>query len=314
MENFQSMCSPTSLLLCKENVGGLDDEEKEAEGFGSIDDEYIQKLLDREITSGGLQMRENSWIERARLDGIEYILRMRELLGFRFQTAYASVMYLDRFMSRRSIDGEKSWAIRLLSMACLSLAAKMEETTVPALSEFCFEDYNFESSVIQRMELLVLNELEWKMGSITPFSFIEFFAYKFFDNSTPRNGVSRIGEVILGTMRDVKIMSHKPSVIAAASTLFVLDQEFTRDALQLKIGLLTSSHSFEIENIISCYYQVQEMEIERLKISNSIKSPDLSPIQLNRAEITSSASAKRKRLVFNQNDQFGDVPDKKGKP
>lgn len=73
------------------------------------------------------------------------------------------------------------------------------------------------------------------------------------------------------------------------------------------------------DNIISCYNLVQEMDIERLKLSKGIKSPDLSPIQIQRAEacgnssVASAAIAKRKRLVFNQNDQYGDVPDKKEK-
>lgn len=153
-------------------------------------------------------------------------MQKRVILGFGAQTAYASVAYLDRFISRRSIDvslvqglsfvcfdhfldysfdkcmqGEESWAIRLLSMACLSLAAKMEEIKVPALSDFCEEDYNFESSAIQRMELMVLNVLGWEMGSLTPFNFIRFFAKKFSDNSSPQNLVSRTEEVILGSRR-----------------------------------------------------------------------------------------------------------------
>ncbi|KAL0323001.1 UNVERIFIED_CONTAM: Cyclin-D5-3 [Sesamum angustifolium] len=307
MENSRAMFSPDSLLLCKEKVGSLEDEEDEKMEFGSVvedgcDDEYIKVLLDREIASGGLKMEEflqSSWIQ-ARLDGIHYILRTREVLGFGVQTAYVSVTYLDRFLSRRSVDAEKLWAVRLLSMACLSLAAKMEESVVPALSEFCLGDYNFESSVIQRMELL-------------------FFANKFFDNPPPRNGVSRTMELILSSMKDVKIMSHKPSVIAAAATLFVLDQKLTIDALKLKISALTSSGSYNIDNIISCYNLVQEMDIERLKLSKGIKSPDLSPIQIQRAEacgnssVATAAIAKRKRLVFNQNDQYGDVPDKKEK-
>ncbi|KAL0392115.1 UNVERIFIED_CONTAM: Cyclin-D5-3 [Sesamum radiatum] len=326
MENSRAMFSPDSLLLCKEKVGSLEDEEDEKMEFGSVvedgcDDEYIKVLLDREIASGGLKMEEflqSSWIQ-ARLDGIHYILRTREVLGFGVQTAYVSVTYLDRFLSRRSVDAEKLWAVRLLSMACISLAAKMEESVVPALSEFCLGDYNFESSVIQRMELLVLSTLEWKMGPITPFAYVQFFANKFFDNPPPRNGVSRTMELILSSMKDVKIMSHKPSVIAAAATLFVLDQELTIDALKLKISALTSSGSYNIDNIISCYNLVQEMDIERLKLSKGIKSPDLSPIQIQRAEacgnssVATAAIAKRKRLVFNQNDQYGDVPDKKEK-
>ncbi|KAK4434361.1 Cyclin-D2-2 [Sesamum alatum] len=320
MENSRAMFSPDSLLLCKEKVGSLEDEEEEKVEFGSVvedgcDDEYIKALLDREIASGGLQMEE--FLQKSRLDGIHYILRTREVLGFGVQTAYVSVTYLDRFLSRRSVDAEKSWAVRLLSMACLSLAAKMEESVVPALSDLCLGDYNFESSVIQRMELLVLNTLEWKMGSITPFAYVHFFANKLFDKSPPRNGVSRTMELILGSTKDVKIMSHRPSVIAAAATLFVMDQGLTTDALKLKISALTSSGSYNIDNIISCYNLVQEMDIARLKLSKGIKSPDLSPIQIQRAEacgnssVASAAIAKRKRLVFNQND---DVPaDKKEK-
>lgn len=86
-------------------------------------------------------------------------------------------------------------------MACLSLASKMEEIRVPALSEFCVEDYNFESKVIQKMELLVLNSLGWKMGSFTPFNFIKFFAKNLCDNSLPQTGFSRIVDIIISSMR-----------------------------------------------------------------------------------------------------------------
>ncbi|GFQ02218.1 cyclin-d5-3 [Phtheirospermum japonicum] len=322
MENSQSMCSPTSLLLCKENVAFLEDRKKELEEFDWVldddcDNEYLKTLLEKEIACGVLQFQD-SWIARARLDAIQYIIKTSVLLGFRLQTAYVSVTYLDRFLSRRSIDGDNnSWAMRLLSMACLSLAAKMDEVSVPPLPHFCVDDYNFESQVIQRMELLVLNELGWTMGSITPFSFVDFFAKKFSVNTEARNGVSRIEEVILGAMGDVKIMCHKPSVIAAAATLFVLDRGFPRDALQFKIGPVASSHSFDIENIVSCYYLVQEMEFERSNVSKGIESPYLSPIQLQKVEPCASSSitssVKRKRLVFNQSDEFEDVHDKKGK-
>lgn len=84
MENSRALFSPDSLLLCKEKVGSLEDEEDEKMEFGSIvedgcDDEYMKVLLDREISSGGLKMEEflqSSWIQGARLDGIHYILRV----------------------------------------------------------------------------------------------------------------------------------------------------------------------------------------------------------------------------------------------
>ncbi|KAL1534219.1 cyclin-D1-1-like [Salvia divinorum] len=302
----QPMPSPSS-LLCKEGLGSLGCEEDEEISVNGNDEEYIQTLLDREIRDGVSQMQDllqNSWIQRARLEWIDYILRKREVLGFGVQTAYASVTYLDRFLSIRSIDAEQSWAMRLLSMACLSLAAKMEEIRVPALSEFCVEDYNFESSVIQRMELLVLNALGWKMGSLTPLSFTTFFASKFCDNkSPPKNWLSRVMEAILTSVRDAKIMCHRPSVISAAATLFVSDQELTKDALQLKIGCLTPPHSFNSDSIISCYSSFQEMEIERLNLNKGIESPALSPIQLQAYGSSSSNPSKRTRLMFDQMDE-----------
>lgn len=56
------------------------------------------------------------------------------------------------------------------------------------------------------------------------------------------------------------------------------------------------------------------MDIERLNMSKGIASPDLSPLQLQPYGSSSVASAKRKRLVFNQIDELGDGDDKKPKP
>lgn len=98
-------------------------------------------------------------------------------------------------------QSEKLWAIRLLSVACLSLAAKMEELKVPMLSEFPLQDYNFGSKVIQRMELLVLSTLEWRMCSISPFDFLHFFITKLCKESPPSNIVSTAVEIILAIIR-----------------------------------------------------------------------------------------------------------------
>lgn len=82
------------------------------------------------------------------------------------------------------MQAEKDWAIRLLSIACLSLAAKMEECNVPELSRFQLEDcYFFQGKVVQKMELLVLTTLDWNMGIITPFSFLSYFVKKFSNDS-----------------------------------------------------------------------------------------------------------------------------------
>ncbi|GMQ11099.1 hypothetical protein CsSME_00053865 [Camellia sinensis var. sinensis] len=110
-------------------------------------------------------------------------------------------IHFDRFLSRRAIDSDKWWAMQLLSVACLSLAAKMEEYRVPSPSEFQLE-CDFESKVIQRMELLILNTLKWRMSSVAPFAFIHYFIRTLGNHqSPPRNVVSRTVHLILAIMR-----------------------------------------------------------------------------------------------------------------
>lgn len=93
------------------------------------------------------------------------------------------------------------WAIRLLSVACLSLAAKMEECRVPALSEYHIDECNFQGSVIQRMELLVLHTLDWKMNAVTPFAYLHYFMRKFCSESSSKELLSKAIELILAVVK-----------------------------------------------------------------------------------------------------------------
>ena len=73
----------------------------------------------------------------------------------------------------------REWALQLLAVACLSLAAKVEEHRVPRLTEFRPDDYDFDSASILRMELYVLTELKWQMIVGTPFPYLGCFAARF---------------------------------------------------------------------------------------------------------------------------------------
>lgn len=77
----------------------------------------------------------------------------------------------------------------------------MEELRVPNLSEFPFEGYCFNNRVIRRMEFMVLETLEWKMLSITPFDFIPCFINKFCGESKSKELVSRTMELLLTITR-----------------------------------------------------------------------------------------------------------------
>ncbi|KDP41628.1 hypothetical protein JCGZ_16035 [Jatropha curcas] len=306
-------------LLCQESETCLEEEEVMIDEDAFIDismsyggdlgreEDYLEMLFEREINfrlKRDQSMDIDNWVKCARLEAITWILKTRAFFGFRLQTAYLSMTYFDRFLSRRSIDSEKSWAVKLLSVACLSLAAKMEEIKVPSLSEFQIEDYNFESRVIQRMELLVLNTMEWRMISITPFVFLHYFIIKFSEESPPRHIVSRTVGFILDLMREINLMDHRPSVIAVAATLMALDQSLTRQAMECKMNSISHSGFLEIDDVFQCYSIIQKLEMENLKIPNLSKSSagELRPIDvLESSSVTCDINTKRKRFAFNQN-------------
>lgn len=300
-----SLCS----LLCQETEQCFDEDSftnlKHKATTSETDDEFVEALLRREVSFGIKSPSASSamipnWIKSARSEAIAWFLNMRDFFGFRFQTVYLSVTYVDRFLSTRSIASQESWVIPLLSVACLSLAAKMEECSVPSLSEFQLEEYEFESKVIQRMELLVLSTLGWRLGSITPFAYIQHFIAKLSNESSKCDLVPRAVELIYTLMREMYLTDLRPSVIAASAALTAADKRLSRKDVELKINSICSAEFFDLDDVCSCYSVMQELQMKCGNISNAKISPNPSPYNLSRTKSITSAvrSIKRKRLRF----------------
>ncbi|RWW21835.1 hypothetical protein BHE74_00007727 [Ensete ventricosum] len=204
-----------STLICKEDETCFDvqeAEEEEEENAKMVlceedSDEYIEMLLNREscFCSATPDAASGNSVNAARSDAVRWILRV-----------------------------SRSWAIRLLSVACLSLAVKMEERKVPALSEFQTEDYRFDTEAIQRMELLVLGTLEWRMSMVTPFSYLSHFASKFQQHASE------------GVMwKAIKLVFASIEVIAAAAVLAASDEGLTQKSVKSKMNTASSCRSLD---------------------------------------------------------------------
>lgn len=59
--------------------------------------------------------------------------------------------------------------------------------------------YVFEAKTIQRMELLVLSTLKWRMQAVTPFSYIDYFLHRLNggEDAPNRRAVRRSAELIM---------------------------------------------------------------------------------------------------------------------
>ncbi|CAK9255004.1 unnamed protein product [Sphagnum jensenii] len=233
--------------------------------FPVEDDEAISMLMHKEARSMpeadylGTFLSHHLHVE-ARQNAIRWMLKVQEYHNFGPLTVALSVNYMDRFLSRHHLPQSKPWMFQLLSVACISLAAKMEETEVPILLDLQVQDdveQIFEAHTIQRMELLVLSTLEWRMSTVTPFSYIDYYFHKLgISNTLLRALLSRVSEIILATARDIRFLIYLPSVVAAAATISSLEEVTALQAADLHQAFVDLS--IDVDALKKCYQDMQE--------------------------------------------------------
>ncbi|CAL9059965.1 unnamed protein product [Musa banksii] len=312
-----------SSLLCQEDATDLDPdldldlefEDELCQAYLLLkdtiftDEEYIQELASRERSSFERQDHEfsscdeclvpaDNWFKRARSDAIRWILNTTARFGFGFQTAYLAVAYLDRFLRRRRIDNGKPWATGLLSTACLSVAAKMEERRVPPLSEMQIEGYAFDSNAVQRMELLLLDTLQWRTNCVTPFDYLSYFRSKFQCEESLHKAI----DFIFAAIDAINLTTCRSSAVAAAAILAASSEIYSKELLETKMSTTSLFQSFsEKEHVFSCYsIMTQDLPknmITPKRLSSSEASENYSSITvaIDSASISSSRT-KRRRL------------------
>ncbi|KAL2317647.1 hypothetical protein Fmac_031523 [Flemingia macrophylla] len=208
--------------------------------------DYVSRLK-----SGDLDLK-------ARNEAINWIEKVRQHFGFGPLCAYVSANYLDRFLSQYELP-KKAWAMQLLAVGCISLAAKMEETDVPLSLDLQVGQckYIFEAKTVQRMELLVLSTLRWRMQAITPFSFIDYFLHKISDEQASNGAsISQSIRTILSTVRGIDFLEFRPSEIAAAVAIYVVGETktvHTEEAISVLYLLV------EKERVLKCVKMIQEL-------------------------------------------------------
>lgn len=69
----------------------------------------------------------------ARKEAVHWFYTVKAHYGFSALTTVLAVNYFDRFVSSLQFQRDKPWMSQLAAVACLSLAAKVEETHVPLL-------------------------------------------------------------------------------------------------------------------------------------------------------------------------------------
>ncbi|XP_042420222.1 putative cyclin-D6-1 isoform X3 [Zingiber officinale] len=177
--------------------------------------------------------------------------------------AYLAINYIDRFLCRREISQEKPWIVGLLSVSCISLASKMKKSR-SVLADLQGEGgIVFDAQAIRRMELLVLAALDWRMRSITPFSFLRFFVSFFAPAPAPilRALKSHASLIILKTQREVKMLRFKPSVLAAAALLAAAYELFPAQFPTFRAAVY-SCDFVNIDELWECSHSMSSLSVD----------------------------------------------------
>ncbi|KAF2303460.1 hypothetical protein GH714_018540 [Hevea brasiliensis] len=195
-----------------------------------------------------------------RQEAISLILQAQYSCNFEPILAYLAINYMDRFISKQEIPRGKPWILRLLVISCLSLAAKMKNAHF-SLSNFQREEsFIFDMQTVNRMELLILDALNWRMRSITPFSFVHFFTSSFELKDPPLTQAlkDRATEIIFQAHNEIKLLEFKPSIIAASALLVSSHELFPVQFPSFRCSI-SSCERVNRDQLIKCFNALKEM-------------------------------------------------------
>ncbi|KAK9054317.1 hypothetical protein SSX86_025395 [Deinandra increscens subsp. villosa] len=231
-------------LYCEENHQLWEDHEEEVDSHSCINDnndsnnnnnvEPQHKLLPEDhqelssLFSKESHLHNNARFGHHRRGAVEWVLGVVSHYSFTALTAVLAVNYLDRFLERfEELEMEKKpWMTQLVAVSCLSIAAKVEETHVPLLLDLQIDGskYVFEPKTVQKMEILILSTLEWKMNPVTPLSFLDYVTRRLrLKSYLSSEFIDRCESLLLCFLTDGRCRSYLPSVIATATMVHVIN-------------------------------------------------------------------------------------------
>uniref|UniRef100_A0A7N0VG74 Uncharacterized protein n=1 Tax=Kalanchoe fedtschenkoi TaxID=63787 RepID=A0A7N0VG74_KALFE len=234
----------------------------------------LQNLLSRERRDQETRRR----IFVRRTEAVRWIVRASCHHGFSTLTSVLAIDYFDRFVARTLFPQDVAWAVQLAAVACLSLAAKVEETRVPLLVDLQevaeTAELVFEAGTVRRMELVILSLLEWRMNPVTPLSFLHHFlntCQQQLKNHTHLLHFEFVEDLILSVVSDSRFMCYLPSTLAMAAVLHVLDGAQLSNGIECRkrvMSVLNFSDEVSFEIIRECYELVQEVSFHHRQNGN----------------------------------------------
>ncbi|CAJ1931329.1 unnamed protein product [Sphenostylis stenocarpa] len=153
----------------------------------------------------------------------------------------------------------------------------MDEIRVPQSVDLQVGEpkFVFEAKTIQKMELLVLSKLRWKMCALTPFSFIDYFLCKITCEQHPAKSYIAISvQLILSIIRGIDFLEFRASEIAAAVAVSVLGESQAKDIDKAIADLFI----VEKGRVLKCVELIRDLFLNNVAASSKVPQLPQSPI------------------------------------
>ncbi|GMY14525.1 putative cyclin-D7-1 [Fagus crenata] len=236
-------------------------------------EQALAMFLGKEIS----YMPQSNYVENLRLNNLtfarfratQWLFRSRSRLNLSFGTAFHAASYLDRFISMNQCNGWEYWMVELLSIACLSVASKFNETCIPSLHEIQMEDleHSFQSSTIQQMELTLLEAIGWRLSSTTAYSYVELLMWST-DSMKPyphEEFITRVTELLLGAISDSRLLEFRPSVIAVSALWCILDDLLPSTSDPYLASVTRFFDQSQKDDLLSCHMIMEAQQVGSLQ-------------------------------------------------
>lgn len=221
-----------------------------------FDLDFINNLLKKEEyykANSNYLSRHKSLLPNYRAILIEWLMELCEEFAFKRDTFHYAVNYIDRFLSK--IQDASKRSLQLIGVACLSIAAKLEEISIPKAEEYIKATENsYKESEFIAMEKYILKILKWDILPITINTWLNWYLcqWDLFIDSMPiaKNQLVNISDEFVYFKRTDEKAYHMYRQVTQFIDLFVVDYNSLSYSIRHLVAsamLLTLCINFNLE-------------------------------------------------------------------
>ncbi|XP_015697924.1 putative cyclin-D7-1 [Oryza brachyantha] len=239
-------------------------------------------------------------VSTARLKAVRYIIYAMGRLGLDASTAFNAVNYLDRFLSINCHLRWEEWMVEVVSVACLSLACKLDEVTIPSLHDLQMEEamgHSFRPSTVGDMELTLLKALRWRLACVTPFSFLL---------PAAATAAAAASHILLRSLLDPSFLRFDASLLAASALVCTIHPQ--PHHLSAHVNRLIHPLRQTDHEVKECFNMMRELNLDLSNNPGRCTDQLWSPISVVpfQTDGTVNRSAVSRRLFGGLNPEVGD--------